>query len=123
MEQLTKAEEPVMSILWKLKKAFVKDILNELPEPKPPYNTVSSIVRVLENKGYVGHTAYGKTHQYHPVICKSDYRKSLFKNIMQDYFDGSYKKVVTHLVDEENLSEQEIQEIEAIIENAKKKKP
>ena len=123
MEQLTKAEEPVMGILWKLKKAFVKDILNELSEPKPPYNTVSSIVRVLENKGYVDHTAYGKTHQYHPVISKSTYRQSLFKNMMQEYFDGSYQQVVSHLVAEENLSEVEIREIEAIIENAKKKKP
>lgn len=123
MEQLTKAEEPIMGILWKLKKAFVKDIINELPEPKPPYNTVSSIIRVLEKKGFVAHTAYGKTYQYHPAISKSAYRKSLFKNIMQEYFDGSYKQVVSHLVDEEHLSEKEIREIEAIIENAKKNKP
>lgn len=122
MEKLTKAEEPLMGILWKLKKAFVKDIINELPEPQPPYNTISSIIRGLEKKGFVAYIAYGKTHQYHPVISKGEYRTSLFKSILQDYFEGSYKKVVSHLVNEENLSEEEIREIETIIENAKNKK-
>jgi len=79
MEELTKTEERVMQILWKLKTGFVKDIIDALPDdPKPPYNTISSVVRLLEKKGYVGYKAYGKTYEYFPLISKSDYRKAFF---------------------------------------------
>ena len=77
MEELTKAEERIMQIFWKLKKAFVKDILNQLPdEPKPPYNTISSVIRILTSKGYLKYKAYGKTYEYYPAIDKSEYRKT-----------------------------------------------
>ena len=80
MEELTKTEERIMQVLWKLKKAFVKDIIDALPDdPKPPYNTISSVVRLLEKKGYVGYKAYGKTYEYFPLISKLEYRKAFFK--------------------------------------------
>lgn len=75
MKELTKAEEEIMQVLWKLKQAFVRDILEELPEPKPAYNTVSTIVRILENKGFVGHEAFGKSHQYYPLVAQDKYKR------------------------------------------------
>ena len=79
MEELTKTEERVMQVIWRLKKCFVKDIIDELPDdPKPPYNTISSVVRLLEKKGYVGYKAYGKTYEYFALISKSAYRKASF---------------------------------------------
>lgn len=123
METLTKKEEQIMQILWNLKKGFVNDIIDELPEPKPPYNTVSSIVRILESKGFVDYKAYGKSHQYFPIITKAAYRKFAFKQMISSYFDGSYEKVVSFLVsDEENkLSEQEAKELEKLTKILKKK--
>ena len=89
MNRLTHKEEEIMQILWKLKKCFVKDILNEMSEPKPPYNTVSSIVRKLENMGYVDHEAFGKTHRYFPILEKENYRKASFQVFMRNYFGGN----------------------------------
>lgn len=123
MEKLTKAEEPVMQIIWNLKSAFVKEIIEEMSEPKPPYNTVSSIVRGLVTKEFVGYKAYGKTHQYHPLISKGSYRKQVFRAIMKDYFDGSLSQVVSNFMEEEALDDQEIDSLKEIIKNAKKKKP
>ena len=82
MEELTKVEERIMQQLWKLKKAFVKDIIEELPDdPKPPYNTISSVIRILVNKGYVKYKAYGKTYEYSPAISKAEYRKARLRKI------------------------------------------
>ena len=121
MEKLTKAEEPVMQIIWKLKLAFVKEVINEMKEPKPPYNTVSSIVRGLEAKGFLSHKAFGKTHQYFPVITKGAYRKYVFMSMMSDYFDGSLSQVVSNFVEEKSLEPDEIQSLKEIIEQAKPK--
>lgn len=119
MEELTKAEERIMQIFWKLKKAFVKDVIEELPDdPKPPYNTISSVVRVLEKKGYLGHTAYGKTHQYHPVVSKAAYRKMYMKKLLSGYFDNSPASLLSFMVKEENLSEEEIQKLKDIIDQS-----
>ncbi|GAB3332584.1 BlaI/MecI/CopY family transcriptional regulator [Larkinella ripae] len=111
MEPLTKAEEKVMQILWAIRKGFVKDVIDEMPEPKPPYNTISSLIRILEKKGFVGHKAYGKTHEYFPAVSKLAYRKSAFKNFLANYFEGSPEKIVSFMVNEEKLEPEEIQRI------------
>lgn len=123
METLTKKEEQIMQILWKLKQGFVNDIIDALPEPKPPYNTISSIVRILESKGFVSYKAYGKSHMYFPAITKTAYRKFAFKQMISSYFDGSYEKVVSFMVSDEesNLSEKEAEELKKITEILKKK--
>ena len=121
METLTKKEEEIMQVLWKIKEGFVKDIINELPEPKPPYNTISSVVRILEKKGFLGFRSFGKSHQYFPIIEKKAYRKYAFKTMMKSYFDGSYKNVISYLVDDEDLSEKDIQEISELNKLLKKK--
>ena len=119
MQKLTNKEEEIMHILWKLEKAFVKDILAEIIEDKPHYNTLSTIVRNLEDKGYVSHTAYGKTHQYFPIIKKEDYRKRFFNTAIDNYFNSSYKNVVSFFAKEEKISVEELKEIINLIENNK----
>jgi len=116
MDKLTNKEEEILHILWKLKKAFVKDVLQEIKGEKPHYNTLSTIIRNLEEKGYVGYTAYGKTHQYFPIISKEDYRKRFFNNAIDSYFNSSYKNVVSFFAKEEKISVDELKEIIALIE-------
>lgn len=117
MEELTKAEERIMQVLWKLKQAFVKDIIEELDdEPKPPYNTISSIVRLLEKKGYVSYKAYGKTYEYFPAISKEDYAKTTFSKLFSGYFDNSPSSLLSFMVKEEKLSEKDIEELKALID-------
>jgi predicted transcriptional regulator len=111
LRELTKAEEEVMQILWKLGRGFVKDIIRHLPEPKPAYNTVSTIVRILETKGFVGHTAYGKTHEYHPLVSKPEYTRFFFKNFLKGYFGGSFAGLVSFFAKEEDLSLAELEEM------------
>lgn len=116
MEELTKTEERIMQVLWKLQKAFVKDIIDELDdEPKPPYNTISSIVRLLEKKGYVNYKAYGKTYEYFPAITKDQYTKTTFSKLFSGYFDNSPASLLSFMVKEEKLSEKDIEEIKKII--------
>ena len=111
MKELTKAEEQVMQLLWKLEKAFVKDMIEEMPEPKPAYNTVSTIVRILEKKGFVGHNAYGKTHEYFPLIAREVYTRSFMKNFMRNYFSGSFKEMVSFFAIEDNMSLSDFDEL------------
>ncbi|WP_207432708.1 BlaI/MecI/CopY family transcriptional regulator [Sabulibacter ruber] len=111
MKELTKAEEQVMQILWNLGQGFVKDILDQLPEPKPAYNTVSTIVRILEKKGFVGYKAYGKTHEYYPLINRDDYRHFYLKNFVSGYFGGSFKRLVSFFAKEENMDLQDLEEM------------
>lgn len=122
MEKLTKKEEEIMYIIWKLKKVLVHDIIEELPEPKPPYSTVSSVVRILDKKGFLTHKAYGKTHEYYPAISKAKYLKGSFKSLIDRYFEGSYKQMVSFLVEEDNLNEEEAEEIQKLIDEKLKKK-
>jgi BlaI family penicillinase repressor len=126
MQELTKAEEQIMQILWKIEKGFVKDIVELFSDPKPAYNTVSTIVRILEDKHFIGHTAYGKTHEYFPLIGKKEYSKSYLKKFIKNYFSGSYQQMVTFLSDEEDLSVDEIQnmigEMENLLKTKKQKK-
>ena len=119
MKELTKAEEEVMQILWRIESGVVKDILNEMPEPKPAYNTVSTVVRVMEQKGFVGYKKVGKFHEYHPLISKEVYTKTFMQGFVKKYFDGSYRRMVSFFTNEENLS---IQDLETLINEEKSKK-
>jgi len=111
MKELTKAEEQIMQELWILEKAFVKEIVDKLPEPKPAYNTVSTIIRILEKKGFVDHYAYGKTHQYFPLISKTDYTKSYFKNFLSGYFSNSFQEMVSFFAKEDKMSLSELENL------------
>ena len=111
MKELTKAEEQIMQELWLLEKAFVKEIVDKLPEPKPAYNTVSTIIRILEKKGFVDHYAYGKTHQYFPLISKTDYTKSYFRNFLSGYFSNSFQEMVSFFAKEDKMTLSELEEI------------
>ncbi|GAB3896337.1 BlaI/MecI/CopY family transcriptional regulator [Larkinella knui] len=111
VRELTNAEEEIMKVLWKLEKGFVKDVLTELPEPKPAYNTVSTIIRILEKKGLVGYRAYGKTHEYYPLITEEAYKRFEMEQLMSGYFDNSLKKLVSFFVKDRNLSLKEANEI------------
>ncbi len=116
MEELTKTEERIMQILWKLKTAFVKDIIDEIKEePKPPYNTISSIVRILAKKGYLSYKAYGKTYEYFPAISKEEYTKTTFSKILSGYFDNSPISLLSFMVKEQKLSDKDIDELNALI--------
>ncbi len=122
METLTKKEEEIMQVLWEIKEGFVKDIIKELDEPKPPYNTISSVVRILEKKGFLGFRSFGKSHMYFPIIEKKSYRKHAFKSMMKSYFDGSYRNVISYLVDDESLSEKDIEDLDELKKILKSKK-
>ena len=117
MHKLTNKEEEVMKILWKLEKAFVRDIVAEYPEPKPHYNTISSLIRILQDKGVVGYTRYGNTYEYYPLLSKEEYRKSFIKEIISDYFDNSFSRAVASLVEDEDLDQKEIEEILKLIKS------
>ena len=119
MEKLTNKEEEIMQIIWRLKKAFVKDVLAEIQGSKPHYNTLSTIVRNLEEKGYVGYEAFGKTHRYFPLISKERYRKRFFTNAIDNYFNSSYKNVVSFFAKEEKISVEDLREIIELIEKKK----
>jgi len=116
MQKLTNKEEEIMHILWKLKKAFVKEIQAEITEDQPHYNTLSTIVRNLEEKGFVGHNAFGNTHQYHPVITLEAYSKKYMNTAIDNYFNSSYKNMVSFFAKEEKISAAELREILAMIE-------
>jgi BlaI family transcriptional regulator, penicillinase repressor len=111
MKELTKAEEQIMQELWILEKAFVKEIVDRLPEPKPAYNTVSTIIRILEKKGFVDHYAYGKTHQYFPLISKQSYTNSYFRNFLSGYFSNSFQEMVSFFAKEDKMSLSELEEL------------
>ncbi len=119
MQKLTNKEEEIMHILWKLGKAFVKDVMAEIKEEQPHYNTLSTIIRNLEEKGYVSHQAYGNTHQYFPIISKEKYRKAFMNNAIENYFNNSYKSMVSFFAEEEKISAEELREILDIIEKKK----
>ncbi len=111
MKTLTKAEEQVMQILWDLDKGLVRDILAQLPEPKPAYNTVSTVVRVLEKKGFVSHKSYGTTHEYFPIISKKDYTKFYFGEFMEKYFNNSFKQLASFFTRENKLTLEELEDM------------
>lgn len=123
MKELTRAEEQIMHVLWYLNEAYVKDIIERLPDPKPAYNTVSTIVRILERKGFVGHEAFGKTHRYHPLVAKEDYTQAFLKSFVRNYFDNSYQELVSFFAKDRDLSVGELEEIlTALREEIRKQK-
>jgi predicted transcriptional regulator len=119
MQQLTKAEEQIMLILWDLKKAMVKEVIAQYPEPKPAYNTVSTFIRILEKKGVVGHEAIGKNHIYFPLIAKDEYKKYSLSEFKQKFFGGSPLNLMSFFAEEEGLDEQELK---AFLKNLQNKK-
>jgi len=121
IKELTRAEEQLMQILWQLEKGYVKDIIEELPEPKPAYNTVSTIIRILETKGFVDHVAYGKTHEYFPIISKEEYQNFATDKLMNGYFDNSVKHMFSYFVKKEKIDLKEADEIMKLIEKLKNK--
>jgi len=118
MEKLTNKEEEIMQILWKLEKAFAKEVQAELNNTAH-YNTISTIIRNLEDKGYIAHKAYGKTHQYFPIISKEAYRSNFVSKVMTEYFNNSYKNMVSFFAKEEKITAAELREILDIIEQKK----
>ena len=117
MRELTKAEEEIMQVLWDLEAGFVKDIIAEMPEPKPAYNTVSTIVRILNKKGFVGHTAHGQSHKYHPLVSKEEYTKTFMKGFVNKYFRGSFQQMVSFFTQEEDLSVNELEQLLTELKN------
>jgi predicted transcriptional regulator len=117
MQTLTRAEEEIMHKLWDLKKAYVKEVLETLPSPKPAYNTVSTIIRILERKGVVGHEKTGKSYLYYPLIQKDEYKKFSLKKLMTGYFNGSFANMASFFAKEENLSAKELDEVMKHLKN------
>ena len=123
MKELTRAEDQVMQVLWTLGKGFVKDIIEKMPNPKPAYNTVSTIVRILETKGFVDHKAYGKTHEYFPLISRPKYTQFYLNNMVKGYFNGSITSLVSFFAKENSLKPNELEELVKRLEEMKKQKP
>ncbi|MFD2161335.1 BlaI/MecI/CopY family transcriptional regulator [Paradesertivirga mongoliensis] len=121
LKELTKAEEQIMQILWALEKAFVKEVIDELPQPKPAYNTVSTIIRILETKGFVEHEAFGKSHRYFPVVSKEQYKSFATEKLLSGYFGNSVENMFSFFVKKEKIDLKEADEILKLIQNLKKK--
>jgi len=111
MQELTKAELEIMQVIWKKGRVLVHDILSEMPEPKPAYNTVSTIVRILENKGFVSHKAYGRTHEYYPLVEKEEYTNSYMRGVLDNFFEGSFSRMVNFFSSQKSISVEEADEI------------
>jgi BlaI family penicillinase repressor len=121
MNKLTRAEEQVMQVLWEMQKGLVKDMLDKLPEPRPAYNTVSTIIRILEKKGFVDHKAYGTTYEYFPIVKKEDYANFHFSDFMKNYFNDSFPRMAAFFARENNLSMEDMEEIMRLTEIELKK--
>ncbi len=120
--RLTRAEEEVMKVLWKIEKGFIKDILEHFPDPKPAYTTVSTIVRILQDKGFVSHKEYGRSHEYYPLITKEEYSKNHLKSFVRDYFSNSFKNMVNFFTESRAISLKEMEEIMKIMQKEVKKR-
>ncbi len=119
MNTLTKAEEQIMQILWEEEEGFVKELLQKFPEPRPAYNTVSTIIRILEKKGFVDHRSFGKSHQYYPLVSRDQYRNERFSSLMKNYFNNSMKQVLSHFGKDGSMDMKEADEIISMIEALK----
>ena len=122
MRELTKAEEQVMLILWEMKEGLVKDVIDKMDPPKPAYNTVSTVIRVLEGKGFIDHKAIGNTYIYYPIITEEQYKHFAFDKVMNNYFENNYQSLVSFLVKEKNMDMEELDELIALAEKLKTKK-
>lgn len=121
IKTLTKAEDEVMQIIWRIEPCLVRDIINELGDPDIPHSTVSSVVRILERKGFLQHKAYGKTHEYTSLISREEYAQRGVKNLIEKYFGGSPKKLVSFLVQNEDMNLKELNDLIKTIDKTKKK--
>lgn len=117
MKRLTTAEEQIMLVLWKKGQAFVKEILTELPAPKPAYNTVSTVVRVLEQKGFVGHEAFGRTHRYFPLVEQEEYSGAEMNKLMKDHFSGNAQRMLSFFMEQNDL---DLKDLDEVLEQLKK---
>ena len=122
MKTLTKAEEQIMHVIWQLEKVLVRDILERLPDPKPAYNTVSTVVRVLEKKGFVNHKSYGTTYEYYPLISKEEYTRVHFREFLSKYFNNSFPQMASFFASENNISIENLEEMLKEIEQELEKK-
>jgi BlaI family transcriptional regulator, penicillinase repressor len=117
MKELTRAEEEIMQVLWEIEKGFVRDVIDRLPDPKPAYTTVSTIIRILEKKGFVGHKAFGKTHQYFPLVEKKAYTRQLFRGMLSNYFGNSVHQMVSFFSRDKDLSISDLEAMKQIIDD------
>ncbi len=120
MQKLAKREEQIMQACWHLERAFIKDIIAEMPEPKPHYNSVATMVRILEEKGFLDHETFGNTFRYYPVISKDQYQNHAFDDMVKQYFNNSYPRMLAYFAKEQKISKEEIDEILEIIKSQKK---
>jgi len=119
MKSLTKAEEQVMQALWKVERAFLRQIVDAMPAPKPHQNTVATLLKILVEKEFVGVTVLGRHHEYFPLVTKDEYSKRTIKQIVKGYFEGSFSNVVSFMVKEKNIS---VEELEKLLQEIKKQK-
>ncbi|MFA8450208.1 MAG: BlaI/MecI/CopY family transcriptional regulator [Bacteroidales bacterium] len=122
VKSLTRSEEQIMKILWEIKQGFVNDVLQHFPEPKPAYNTVSTIIRILEKKGFVSYIAHGKSHCYYPIVSRREYTRKYFKSFLGSYFSNSFQSLTSFFAKEEKLSIDELEELKGMIEKQIKEK-
>jgi BlaI family transcriptional regulator, penicillinase repressor len=120
MIKLAKREEQIMNVFWQLKKAFIKEVIPELPDPKPHYNSVATMVKILEEKGFLSHEAVGNIFQYYPLVSKEEYNKHAIKDVVKQYFNNSYPSMLTYFAKEQKISEEELKEIVKLIKSGKK---
>ena len=120
MKPLTKAEEQIMHSIWKLEEAFLKDIIEAQPEPRPHSNTIATIVKILVDKGFVGITPIGRVHQYYPLVSKEEYSSSTIRTLLEGYFEGSFSDAVSFMVKQKDISVKELEMLLQQIKNAKK---
>lgn len=119
-KKLTASEEAIMQIIWKLGQGFAQDIMSEIPEPKPPYNTTLSVVKSLERKGYVGHETFGKANRYYPLVSKEDYSRSLLGRVVSNYFNNSLSSLVSAFTEDHPISEKDLKELEQLVKEARR---
>ena len=120
MIKLAKREEQIMKVFWDLEKAFIRDVIPHLPDPKPHYNSVATMVKILEEKGFLSHETVGNMYCYYPVVSRDEYQKHALKDIVSQYFDNSYPRMLAFFAKEQNLSEKELKEILDLIKSNKK---
>ena len=116
MKELTKAEEQIMQYLWKLEKAFLKDIVEQFPEPKPAYTTVSTVIRVLVKKEIIAYNTYGKIHEYYPLLSKNEYFKTHFKGVVKNFFSGSVENFASFFTSDSDVKLSELEAIKKMVD-------
>lgn len=121
IKDLTKAEEQIMQVVWQIEKGFVKEVMEYLPEPRPAYNTVSTIIRILEVKGFIGHQAFGKAHQYYALISKEDYKRHATAKLLGNYFENSVESMFSFFIKEDKMDLNDVNEILKMISKLKNK--